>query len=48
MDYPNIFSRLRNKGIEHIFVEQDGPFVRMGAIESASEDFRYLQTLQIQ
>jgi sugar phosphate isomerase/epimerase len=48
MDYPNIFSRLRNEGIEHIFVEQDGPFEKMSAMESASEDFRYLQALKIQ
>jgi sugar phosphate isomerase/epimerase len=47
MDYPDIFSRLKNKGIEHIFIEQDGPFDRMDAMESASEDFRYLQTLNL-
>jgi sugar phosphate isomerase/epimerase len=48
MDYPAIFSRIKGKGIEHIFVEQDGPFGRMPAIESARVDFEFLRSFSDQ
>ena len=45
MDYPKLFSRLQGKGIRHIYVEQDGPFDRVSAVEAARSNFAYLQAL---
>jgi sugar phosphate isomerase/epimerase len=46
MNYPELFARLKGKGIEHLFVEQDAPFDRMPPLEAAAWDFRYLRELR--
>jgi len=45
VDYKKIFAGMKGKGIEHIFVEQEGPFTRMPAMQSAEVDFKYLHAL---
>ncbi len=45
VDYKKIFAGVKGKGIQHIFVEQEGPFTRMPAIQSAEVDFKYLHGL---
>jgi len=45
IDYKAIFAGMKGKGIEHIFVEQEGPFSRMPAIQSAEVDYRFLHAL---
>lgn len=45
IDYKAIFAGMKGKGIEHIFVEQEGPFSRMPAIQSAEVDYRFLHPL---
>jgi sugar phosphate isomerase/epimerase len=43
VDYPKLFARVGGEGIEHIFVEQDGPFSRMPALDAARADWEYLR-----
>jgi len=45
IDYKAIFAGMKGKGIEHVFVEQEGPFSRMPAIQSAEADYRFLHAL---
>lgn len=45
VDYKKIFAGMKGKGIQHIFVEQEGPFSRMPAIQSAEVDYKYLHSL---
>lgn len=45
VDYKAIFAGMKGKGIQHIFVEQEGPFSRMPAIQSAEVDYKYLHSL---
>jgi sugar phosphate isomerase/epimerase len=45
VDYKKIFAGMKGKGIQHIFVEQEGPFTRMPAMQSAEVDFKYLHSL---
>jgi len=45
VDYKKIFAGMKGKGIQHIFVEQEGPFSRMPAIQSAEVDYKYLHAL---
>jgi sugar phosphate isomerase/epimerase len=45
VDYRKIFAGMKGKGVEHIFVEQEGPFSRMPAMQSAEVDYKYLHAL---
>ena len=45
IDYKAIFAGMKGKGVEHIFVEQEGPFSRMPAIQAAEVDYKYLHSL---
>ena len=45
VNYKEIFASLKDKGIEHIFVEQEGPYSRMPAMEAAAVDYKYLNSL---
>lgn len=45
IDYKKIFAGMKGQGIQHIFVEQEGPFSRMPAIQSAEVDYKYLHSL---
>lgn len=45
VNYKEIFASVKGKHIEHIFVEQEGPYSRMPAIEAAAVDYKYLHSL---
>ncbi len=45
VNYKEIFASVKGKGIEHIFVEQEGPYSRMPAIQAAEVDYKYLHSL---
>jgi sugar phosphate isomerase/epimerase len=45
VNYKEIFASVKGKGIEHIFVEQEGPYSRMPAMEAAAVDYKYLASL---
>ena len=45
VDYKKIFAGIAGKGVEHIFVEQEGPYSRMAAMEAAKVDYDYLKAL---
>jgi sugar phosphate isomerase/epimerase len=42
--YRNIIAHIRNQGIEHVFVEQAGPFPRVSQMQAAKIDYAYLKT----
>ncbi len=44
--YKEILPSLENHGIQHIFVEQAGPFPRMTQMEAAKFDFDYLASIK--
>lgn len=44
--YKEILPSLKNHGIQHIFVEQAGPFPRMTQMEAAKVDFDYLASVK--
>ncbi len=46
IDYKKIFADMRGKGVEHIFVEQEGPYSRMPAIQAAEVDYKFLHSLK--
>ena len=43
--YRNIIRYIAGRGIQHIFVEQAGPFPRMSQMEAAKADFKFLQSI---
>jgi sugar phosphate isomerase/epimerase len=45
IDYKKIFAEVKGKGIEHVFVEQEGPYSRMPAMQAAKVDYTYLHSL---
>ena len=45
IDYKRIFAGLKGKGVEHLFVEQEGPFSRMSQMQAAEASYSYLQAL---
>jgi sugar phosphate isomerase/epimerase len=45
VNYKEIFAGMKGKGIQHIFVEQEGPYSRMPAMQSAEVDYKYLHAL---
>ena len=46
VNYKEIFAEVRSTGsIEHIFVEQEGPYSRMPAMSAAKVDYAYLHSL---
>lgn len=45
VDYKKIFASLKHAGMEHIFVEQEGPFSRVSQMQAAEIDYKYLHTL---
>jgi sugar phosphate isomerase/epimerase len=44
VDYKPIFAAARRYGIEHIFVEQFGPYSRMSQMEAAKFDYKFLRS----
>lgn len=45
VNYKEIFAGAKGKGIEHIFVEQEGPYARMPAMDAAAVDYKYLHAM---
>jgi len=45
IDYKKIFAEVKGRGIEHAFVEQEGPYSRMPAMQAAKVDYTYLHSL---
>ena len=45
VDYRPIFAAAKGAGLEHYFVEQEGPFARMSALEAAKVDYDYLHAV---
>lgn len=45
VNYKDIFAGVKGAGIEHIFVEQEGPYARMPAMQAAAVDFKYLHSI---
>ncbi len=45
VDYKQIFAGVKGGHIEHVFVEQEGPYSRMPALQAAAVDYKYLSTL---
>jgi sugar phosphate isomerase/epimerase len=45
VNYKEIFASVKGKGIQHVFVEQEGPYSRMPAIQAADVDYKYLHAL---
>jgi sugar phosphate isomerase/epimerase len=45
VDYKPIFAAAKKAGLQHYFVEQEGPFPRMTPLEAARVDYGYLHSL---
>jgi sugar phosphate isomerase/epimerase len=45
VDYKPIFAAGAKAGLQHYFVEQEGPFARMSPVEAARVDFEYLRAI---
>lgn len=45
VDYRPIFAAAKRAGLEHYFVEQEGPFSRMSPLEAAQVDYDYLHSI---
>ncbi len=45
VNYKDIFAGMHGGGIQHIFVEQEGPYSRMPAMHAAAVDYKYLSSL---
>ncbi len=45
VNYKEIFAGVKRAGIQHIFVEQEGPYKRMPAMDAAAVDYKYLHSL---
>jgi sugar phosphate isomerase/epimerase len=45
VDYKPIFAAAIKAGLQHYFVEQEGPFARVSPLEAAQVDYDYLRTI---
>lgn len=45
VDYKPVFAAAEKAGLQHYFVEQEGPFSRMSTVEAAKVDFDYLHSI---
>ena len=45
VDYKPIFAAAKNAGLQHYFVEQEGPFTRMDQLQAARVDYDYLHSI---
>ncbi len=45
VNYKDIFAGVKGTGIQHVFVEQEGPYKRMPAMQAAAVDYKYLHSL---
>jgi sugar phosphate isomerase/epimerase len=45
VDYKPIFAAAAEAGLQHYFVEQEGPFARMSPVDAAQADYDYLHTI---
>ncbi len=45
VDYRKIFPRMRGCGVQHIFVEQEGPYTSFTQMQAAQADYKYLHAI---
>jgi sugar phosphate isomerase/epimerase len=45
VDYKPIFAAAGKAGLQHFFVEQEGPFARMTPLQAVQVDYDYLHAL---
>jgi sugar phosphate isomerase/epimerase len=45
VDYKPIFAAAAKAGLQHYFVEQEGPFARMSPLDAAQVDYDYLRAI---
>ena len=45
VDYKPIFAAAKSAGLQHYFVEQEGPFSRMDQLQAARVDYEYLHSM---
>ena len=45
VDYKRIFAAAKSAGLQHYFVEQEGPFSRMDQLQAARVDYEYLHSM---
>jgi sugar phosphate isomerase/epimerase len=45
IDYKPIFAAAKKAGLQHYFVEQEGPFVRMSQLQAAGQAYAYLHAM---
>jgi len=45
VDYKPIFAAGAKAGLQHYFVEQEGPFAGMSPVEAAQVDYDYLRSI---
>jgi sugar phosphate isomerase/epimerase len=45
IDYKPLFAAAKKSGLQHYFVEQEGPFARMSPIQAAQADYDYLHAI---
>jgi sugar phosphate isomerase/epimerase len=45
VDYKPIFAAAGKAGLQHYFVEQEGPFARMDQLQAARVDYEYLHSM---
>jgi sugar phosphate isomerase/epimerase len=45
IDYKPIFAAAKKAGLQHYFVEQEGPFVRMSQLQAAAQAYAYLHAM---
>ena len=45
VDYKPIFAAAKKAGLQHYFVEQEGPFSRMDPLQAARVDYDYLHAM---
>ena len=45
VDYKKIFAEIQGCPIQHIFVEQEGPYTRFTQMQAAEADYKYLHSL---
>jgi sugar phosphate isomerase/epimerase len=46
IDYKPIFAAAEKAGLQHFFVEQEGPFVRMSQLQAAQQAYDYLRAIK--
>ena len=46
VDYKPIFTAAKQAGLQHYFVEEEGPFARMNPLQAAQVNYDYLHSIR--